>query len=76
VAVINLNTLDDLAGLCESADVECKLAAGPDGKGRLPREFYAIADLQLSGAMKINLIVAIGLILLVLLTLIASYELT
>lgn len=40
VRVINLNTLDDLTGLRESADVECKLAAGPDGRGRLPREFW------------------------------------
>jgi ATP-dependent DNA helicase RecG len=38
--VIRLNTLDDLANLSESADVECKLAAGADGKGRLPREFW------------------------------------
>jgi hypothetical protein len=40
VRVINLNTLDDLADLSESVDVECKLAAGVDGKGRLPREFW------------------------------------
>jgi ATP-dependent DNA helicase RecG len=38
--VIRLNTLDDLADLSESVDVECKLAAGADGKGRLPREFW------------------------------------
>jgi ATP-dependent DNA helicase RecG len=38
--VIRLNTIDDLAGLAESVDVECKLAAGADGKGRLPREFW------------------------------------
>jgi len=38
--VIRLNTLDDLANLSESVDVECKLAAGADGKGRLPREFW------------------------------------
>jgi len=38
--VINLNTLDDLAGLRESVEVECKLAAGADGKGRLPKEFW------------------------------------
>jgi hypothetical protein len=38
--VIQLNTLDDLANLRESVDIECKLAAGADGKGRLPREFW------------------------------------
>jgi len=38
--VINLKTLDDLANLRESVEVECKLAAGADGKGRLPREFW------------------------------------
>jgi predicted HTH transcriptional regulator len=38
--VIRFNTLDDLADLSESIDVECKLAAGADGKGRLPREFW------------------------------------
>jgi predicted HTH transcriptional regulator len=38
--VTHLNTLDDLAGLFESVDVECKLAAGADGKGRLPWELW------------------------------------
>ena len=38
--MLRLNTLDDLAGLSESVDLECKLAAGADGKGRLPREFW------------------------------------
>jgi ATP-dependent DNA helicase RecG len=38
--VIRLNTLDDVTNLSESVDVECKLAAGADGKGRLPREFW------------------------------------
>jgi ATP-dependent DNA helicase RecG len=38
--MISLSTLDDVAKLSESVDVECKLAAGADGKGRLPREFW------------------------------------
>ena len=37
---ITVNTLDDLASLSESVDVECKLATGVDGKGQLPKDFW------------------------------------
>lgn len=33
-------TLDDLATLAESVDVECKAAQGRDGKGELPEDFW------------------------------------
>ena len=33
-------TLDDLAQLAESVEVECKLAAGADGTGQLPKDFW------------------------------------
>ncbi len=35
-----INTLDDIALLAESVEVECKLAAGQDGKGQLPKDFW------------------------------------
>lgn len=34
------NTTDWLADLSESAELECKLAAGRDGKGALPKDFW------------------------------------
>lgn len=38
--MIELRTLDDLAQLRESVALECKLAAGRDGKGALPEDFW------------------------------------
>jgi predicted HTH transcriptional regulator len=38
--LIDIRTLDDLTLLKESVDVECKLAAGRDGKGQLPDDFW------------------------------------
>jgi len=35
-----LTSRADLAQLAESIDLECKLAAGSDGRGRLPKEFW------------------------------------
>jgi len=35
-----LSTLDDIAALRETVDVECKLAAGPDGQGKLPDDLW------------------------------------
>ena len=37
---ITLNTTSDLETLRESFELECKLAAGQDGKGELPRDFW------------------------------------
>jgi predicted HTH transcriptional regulator len=37
---ITLQTTSDLETLCESCELECKLAAGQDGKGELPRDFW------------------------------------
>ena len=34
-----ITTLKEIATLKESIDIECKLAAGKDGKGELPKEF-------------------------------------
>lgn len=37
---ITLQTTSDLETLRESCELECKLAAGQDGKGELPRDFW------------------------------------
>lgn len=39
--MIEITSLDDLGWLSESIDVECKLAAGQDGRGKLPEDFWA-----------------------------------
>lgn len=36
----DITTLDDLSALRESAEVECKLAQGRDGKGKLPKDVW------------------------------------
>ncbi len=38
--MIDIRTIDDIALLAESAVLECKLAGGRDGKGKLPRDFW------------------------------------
>lgn len=38
--MINIHTLEDIATLSETLGLECKLAAGRDGKGRLPADFW------------------------------------
>jgi len=38
--MIEIDTIEDIAALKESVDVECKLAAGQDGKGTLPKAFW------------------------------------
>jgi ATP-dependent DNA helicase RecG len=38
--MISLSTLDDIAVLAETEEVECKLAAGRDGQGQLPTDFW------------------------------------
>ncbi|MDB6138785.1 MAG: hypothetical protein JWO94_1857 [Verrucomicrobiaceae bacterium] len=38
--MIEIHTIADLALLRESVDVECKLAAGRDGQGALPEDFW------------------------------------
>lgn len=38
--MIELHTIADLELLRESVDIECKLAAGRDGKGALPEDFW------------------------------------
>ena len=40
VVALSLRTLEDVARLAESTHLECKLAAGPNGKGRLPNDFW------------------------------------
>lgn len=35
-----ISSLEDIAALKESVDVECKLAQGRDGKGKLPKDFW------------------------------------
>lgn len=37
---IELNTLEDISLLKESCSLECKLANGQDGKGKLPNDFW------------------------------------
>ena len=38
--MIDIRTLDDIALLAESAVLECKLAGGRDGRGKLPGDFW------------------------------------
>jgi ATP-dependent DNA helicase RecG len=38
--MLEIQTLDDIAALRESADIECKLAAGKDCQGELPKDFW------------------------------------
>lgn len=38
--MINITSVADLTLLRESVDLECKLAAGRDGKGALPEDFW------------------------------------
>lgn len=35
-----ITSLEDLARLAESVEIECKLAAGRDGRGKLPDDFW------------------------------------
>ncbi|WP_194864922.1 ATP-binding protein [Alloalcanivorax profundimaris] len=35
-----ISSLEDIAALKEGVDVECKLAQGRDGKGKLPKDFW------------------------------------
>jgi len=43
--MLEINTLDDIAALRESLDIECKLAQGRDGKGALPKDMYLVPTL-------------------------------
>ncbi|MFD2435726.1 RNA-binding domain-containing protein [Modicisalibacter luteus] len=38
--MLELGSLEDIAALRESEDIECKLAQGRDGKGALPKDFW------------------------------------
>ena len=38
--MLKITSLDDIASLRENFEVECKLAAGKDGSGELPRDFW------------------------------------
>ena len=38
--VLNIETLEDIAALRESVDIECKLAQGHDGKGAFPKDAW------------------------------------
>lgn len=38
--MLEIDSLEDIAALRESVDVECKLAQGRDGKGALPKDFW------------------------------------
>ena len=38
--MITIRTMKDITTLSESVDLECKLAAGRDGKGQLPADFW------------------------------------
>lgn len=38
--MIKIRSPKDIAALAESVDLECKLAAGKDGKGELPTDFW------------------------------------
>lgn len=38
--MLEIDSLEDIAALRESVDLECKLAQGHDGKGALPKEFW------------------------------------
>ena len=38
--MIEITSLEDLTWLAESVEIECKLAAGQDGRGKLPDDFW------------------------------------
>lgn len=38
--MIEIDSVEDIFALKESVDVECKLANGQDGKGKLPKDFW------------------------------------
>ncbi len=38
--MLEISTVEDITALRESSDVECKLAQGRDGKGRLPKDMW------------------------------------
>ncbi|WDP90670.1 MAG: putative DNA binding domain-containing protein [Desulfobacter sp.] len=38
--MLEIKTLDDISALSETYEIECKLAAGKDGKGELPKDFW------------------------------------
>ena len=38
--MLEIKTLDDISTLSENYEIECKLAAGKDGKGELPKDFW------------------------------------
>ena len=38
--MIKIDTIDDISALRETIEVECKLAAGRDGLGELPKDFW------------------------------------
>ena len=38
--MLELHTLDDLALLRETVDLECKLALGATGQGEVPKDFW------------------------------------
>ncbi|MCG8633959.1 MAG: ATP-binding protein [Desulfobacterales bacterium] len=38
--MLEIKTLDDISTLSEKYEMECKLAAGKDGKGELPKDFW------------------------------------
>jgi predicted HTH transcriptional regulator len=37
-----IQSIRDIEALAETVELECKLAAGADGKGRLPKDFWLI----------------------------------
>ncbi|MDA3790069.1 MAG: putative DNA binding domain-containing protein [Desulfobacula sp.] len=38
--MLEIKSLEDISALSENYEVECKLAAGKDGKGELPKDFW------------------------------------
>lgn len=38
--MIDIRAPEDIASLSETVDLECKLAAGKDGQGQLPHDFW------------------------------------
>lgn len=38
--MIEIRSIEDIAALRESCALECKLAAGRDGKGAVPEDFW------------------------------------
>jgi predicted HTH transcriptional regulator len=38
--MLEVSSIEDIKALRESTDVECKLAQGRDGKGKLPNDFW------------------------------------